>query len=96
MAKFELDKSFGITSLSGKLGGVVYRTLKSGKIIATSPSKPRSNAPSAAELAARKTFSRIASEVARRMRAGDKRPKSIIWQEVKLELNKGQVRGMSE
>lgn len=92
MAKIELNKSLGITSLSGKLGGMIYRTLKSGKIIATSPSKPRSNAPSDAELAARENFSRIASEVARRMRAGDKRPKTVIWQEVKSELNKGQVR----
>ena len=93
MARIELNTSLGITSLSGKLGGMIYRTLKSGKIVACLPPKHRANAPSAAELAARKTFSHIASEVARRRQAGDKRPKSIIWQEVKLELNKGQVRG---
>jgi hypothetical protein len=97
MAKVTLNKSLCITSLSGKLGGMVYRTLKSGKIVVSTPAEPRTKPLSPAERKARASFAVIASEVARRMRAGDKRPKSLIWQEVKnttlQELCKGQVRG---
>lgn len=92
MARIELNKELGITALSGKLGGVVYRTLKSGRIIATMPAKQRSNNPSLAELKARDNFARIASEVAKRRKAGDNRPKCIIWKEVKEEWYKTQVR----
>ena len=93
MATIELDKSLGITSLSGKLGGMIYRTLKSGKIVASMPAKPRTKTLSVAEKTARANFAAIAAEVAKRMHAGDTRPKSVIWQEVKLELNKGQIEG---
>ena len=40
-------------------------------------------------LAARSSFALMASEVSRRMANGDKRPRKIIWAEVKAELKKG-------
>ena len=97
MAKCTIDPISGlIRTISGKLGNTLFKTYRNGQVRAylTSPSTNlRKNPPSPAELAARQNFARMASEVARRMRAGDKRPKSIIWNEVKLEWNKGQVGG---
>jgi hypothetical protein len=48
--------------------------------------KPRRAKPNAAELQARSAFGTIASEVARRMREGDTRPRSVIWKEVAASL----------
>ena len=86
MARIEL-KNGVIKSLSGKLGNMIYRTLKSGKIVASFPSQQRSTPLSNREVATRRQFACIASEVARRMRDGDKRPRTIIWHEVESELN---------
>ena len=74
-----------IKSLSGKLGNTVFRTLKSGKIIAYNPPAKRVSPLSKKEIDTRQNFSIIASEVAKRQRSGDKRPKKIIWQEVAKE-----------
>jgi len=38
-------------------------------------------------LAARSNFGTIASEVARRLKAGDTRPRSVIWKEVATTLS---------
>ena len=51
--------------------------------------KPRRTKPTSLELKARSSFGAIASEVARRLREGDKRPRKLIWAEVKAELKKG-------
>ena len=96
MAKLELNRSLGINALSGKLGGRIYRTLKSGKIVVYMPPQKRTTPLSEAEREGRTLFARIAAEVARRMREGDKRPKKHIWREVKEKLtqepDKTQVR----
>lgn len=41
------------------------------------------------EVAARSSFALMASEVSRRMANGDKRPRKLIWAEVKAEFKKG-------
>ena len=51
--------------------------------------KPRRTKPTNKELAARSSFALMASEVSRRMANGDKRPRKLIWAEVKAELKKG-------
>ena len=51
--------------------------------------KPRRSKPTNKELAARASFAFIASEVSRRILAGDNRPRKLIWAEVKAELKKG-------
>ena len=51
--------------------------------------KPRRSKPTNKELAARSSFTLMASEVSRRMANGDKRPRKLIWAEVKAELKKG-------
>lgn len=96
MAKVEFDKALGIQALSGKFGGMIYRTLKSGKIVACFPPSPRSSAPSPEEIKHRQQFAAIAAEVARRRKAGDTRPKKIIWNEVKAEVERRQCGGGTE
>ena len=51
--------------------------------------KPRRSKPTNKELAARASFALMAQEVTRRMANGDKRPRKLIWAEVKAELKKG-------
>ena len=41
----------------------------------------------------RAAFSIVASEVARRKHKGDTRPRAVIWNEVKKEMEAGQVLG---
>ena len=42
----------------------------------------RRSKPTKSEIKARSSFGAIASEVARRLREGDTRPRSVIWKEV--------------
>lgn len=51
--------------------------------------KPRRTKPTEGEIAARSSFALMASEVSRRMANGDKRPRKLIWAEVKAEFKKG-------
>ena len=51
--------------------------------------KPRRTKPTKGEIAARASFALMAQEVTRRMANGDKRPRKLIWAEVKAELKKG-------
>lgn len=59
--------------------------------------KPRTTKLSDEERQARYSFALMAREVSRRMTAGDKRPKKIIWAEVKAEFaqNAQNARGLS-
>ena len=52
------------------------------------PKTERTTPPSAKELAHRALFSAICTEVHRRIKAGDTRPRKLIWAEVKTELMK--------
>ena len=51
--------------------------------------KPRRTKISDAECNARSSFSIMAQEVSQRMANGDKRPRKVIWAEVKAEHQKG-------
>lgn len=76
-----------VTSISGRLGNMLYKTYRNGTTKAYLYHKAERSTPlSEAEKTTRTNFALIASEVAKRMRAGDKRPKNIIWQEVSLEI----------
>ena len=78
----------GIASISGKLGNVLFKTFtrRDGtsvtRIYRADARTKRRSRPSERELAQRRLFGRISSEVARRQRNGDTRPKKIIWDEV--------------
>ena len=84
----------GIASVSGTVSRyrdgrkLVARTYKrNGKQkIYIREDKPRRTKPTKSEIKARSSFGAIASEVARRLREGDTRPRSIIWKEVAKEL----------
>ena len=80
----------GIASMSGIVSRyrdgrkLVARTYKrTGKtcFYVVDPRRRRTK-PTKSELKARSNFGAIASEVARRLREGDTRPRSIIWKEV--------------
>ena len=84
----------GIASVSGTVSRfrdgrkLVARTYKrTGKtcFYVVDPRRRRTK-PTPSELKARSTFGAIASEVARRMKNGDSRPRSEIWKEVAKEL----------
>ena len=51
--------------------------------------KPRRTKPTKGEVAARSSFTLMAQEVTSRMANGDKRPRKLIWAEVKAEFKKG-------
>lgn len=51
--------------------------------------KPRRSKITEKEITIRSNFALIAPEVARRMEAGDKRPRKLIWAEVRAEFKKG-------
>lgn len=92
MARVEFDNALGIQSVSGAISrhrcsdGTVRVTFctKKGRIYMRD--YKRSTPLSENEKVSRAKFARIASEVARRIRNGDHRLKSIIWKEVKAEL----------
>lgn len=50
---------------------------------------PRLSKLTDAEIVARSSFSRMAAEVSRRINAGDKRPRKLIWDDVKADFKKG-------
>jgi len=84
----------GIASISGTVSRyrdgrkLVARTYKrTGKtcFYVVDP-RHRRTKPTKSELKARSNFGAIASEVARRLREGDTRPRSVIWKEVAKEL----------
>lgn len=79
----------GIASISGTVSRyrdgrkLVARTYKrTGKTCFYVVDPRRRTKPTKSELKARSNFGAIASEVARRLKAGDTRPRSIIWKEV--------------
>ena len=89
----------GIESVSGKCGNMIFKTFKrpNGKTETRAYFNPyhrtrlgkvsaRKSKPTESEIKARSNFGAIASEVARRLREGDTRPRSIIWKEVTKEL----------
>ena len=87
MARVELMP--GIKSISGKVGNMIFKTYKNGKVRAYPADKRiRTKKLSTAETNARFTFGAIAVEVARRMADGDTRPRKVIWAAVKKELSK--------
>ena len=80
----------GIASMSGTVSRyrdgrvLVARTYKrTGKtcFYVVDPRRRRTK-PTKSEIKARSSFGAIASEVARRLREGDTRPRSVIWKEV--------------
>ena len=83
----------GIASVSGTVSRfrdgrkLVARTYKrTGKTCFYVVDPRRRTKPTKSELKARSSFGAIASEVARRLREGDTRPRSEIWKEVTKEL----------
>ena len=79
----------GIASVSGTVSRyrdgrkLVARTYKrTGKTCFYVVDPRRRTKPTKSEIKARSSFGAIASEVARRLREGDTRPRSIIWKEV--------------
>ena len=83
----------GIASVSGTVSRfrdgrkLVARTYKrTGKTCFYVVDPRRRTKPTKSELQARSAFGTIASEVARRMREGDTRPRSVIWKEVAASL----------
>ena len=87
MAKVELMP--GIKSISGRVGNMIFRTYRNGKVRAYPAQQfKRTTKLSPAECNARFTFGAIAVEVARRMADGDTRPRKTIWAEVKRSLSK--------
>lgn len=48
--------------------------------------KERSTPPTDKEMKQRARFSALNSEVLRRIKAGDKRPRKVIWEEVKADF----------
>lgn len=89
MAKCTIDPITGqILTISGKLGNTLFKTYRNGQVRAylTPPAGYQRSTPlSEAELKQRKHFAFVASEVARRRRAGDTRPRKVIWAEVCTE-----------
>ena len=97
MARVEFDEFLGIKSMSGAFS---RKRLNDGSVVVTFFTKKgrmytrtysRTNPPTKNEQAARSRFSVMASEVARRINSGDKRPKSVIWAEVKREMQDGGI-----
>ena len=82
----------GIASISGTVSRyrdgrkLVARTYKRTGKTCFYVVDPRRSKPTNSELRARATFGAVASEVSRRMKNGDTRPRSEIWKEVAKEL----------
>lgn len=92
MAKCTIDPLTGqILTISGQLGNTLFKTYRNGHVRAYLTPKggyPRTKPVTKAELLQRKIFSVIASEVARRIKAGDTRPRKVIWAEVKTDTER--------
>ena len=95
----KVELAAGIESVSGKCGNMIFKTFKrpDGKKETRAYFNPyrrtrlgkvsaRKSKPTKSEIKARSSFGAIASEVARRLREGDTRPRSIIWKEVASTL----------
>lgn len=87
----------GIASMSGTVSRyrdgrlLVARTYKrTGKtcFYVIDPRRRRSK-PTSSELKVRSVFGLVAPEVARRIKDGDTRPRSVIWKEVASTLSAG-------
>jgi len=83
----------GIASVSGTVSRfrdgrkLVARTYKrTGKTCFYVVDPRRRTKPTKSELKARSSFGAIASEVARRMKNGDTRPRAEVWKEVASTL----------
>lgn len=95
MASVIFDKSFSIQAMHGTLqrnrdgSRVVVRTnSRTGRMTMMLLKPYRRTTPvSDAEIAGRNRFSQISREVAKRVKAGDRRLKSLIWAEVKAQLS---------
>ena len=94
MAKCELPK--GIISISGKLGGMIFKTYTRPDGTTETRAYPnpyrqhgyqRTTPVTDKEKRQRTLFAQVSREVTRRLRSGDRRPRSIIWAEVKAELS---------
>lgn len=78
MAKVSLP--MGITGISGKMGNVCFRTMKStGRVYVTSLSRQHRIYPTPAEREARKLFSKRAEIVRAMRKAGSKKSASELW-----------------
>ena len=90
MAKCTIDPITGqILTISGRLGNTLFKTYRDGQVRAyllPPQGYQRSTRVTKAEILARSRFAYMASEVARRVKAGDPRPRKLIWQELKTEL----------
>lgn len=85
MANVELMP--GIKSISGKVGNMIFKTYKNGKVRAfPAEQRKRRTKVTKAETSNRFNFGTIAVEVAKRMAAGDTRSKKELWAIVKKEL----------
>ena len=94
MAKAILPK--GILSISGKLGGMIFKTYTRPDGTTETRAYPnpyrrhgyrRSTPVTAKEKRQRAIFAEVSREVTRRLRSGDTRPRNIIWAEVKVALS---------
>ena len=84
-----LSKTTIITS-KGVITKRVVAQVRNGKQkIYIREDKPRRTKPTEGEIAARSSFALMAQEVTHRMANGDKRPRKLIWAEVKAEFKKG-------
>ena len=99
MAQIEFDKSLNIRSLHGTIQRnsdgsrlIVRTSSRTGRMtmLLLKPQK-RSKPVSQHELDLRSRFSVMAREVARRISAGDKRPKARIWAEIKRDLKNAEA-----
>ena len=99
MAQIEFDKAFNIRSMHGTIqrhrdgSKLVVRTnSRTGKMtMLYMKPRQRSTPVSPRELEVRNRFTVISREVARRIAAGDRRPKSLIWAEIKRELKSAEA-----
>ena len=84
-----LSKTTIVTS-KGVITKRVVACVRNGKQkIYIREDKPRRTKPTKGEIAARSSFTLMAQEVTRSMANGDKRPRKLIWAEVKAEFQKG-------
>ena len=94
MAKAILPK--GILSISGKLGGMIFKTYTRPDGTTETRAYPnpyqrqgyqRRTPVTDKEKCQRALFAQVSREVTRRLRSGDTRPRNIIWAEVKAALS---------
>ena len=93
MAKCTIDPITGeIVTISGKLGNMLFKTYRNGQVrgylLPSSPT-PRSTPLSQKEIASRNLFAITSTVTKRRVEAGDKRRRSVIFKEVYASLKTG-------